>query len=140
MYNIIEQQPTAEEFRALIYKTAKADLNLDIKQHVESGKLDTQIVGGVFSPACYIEDSYPSMLYFAAKYAGNYEEGILANVNVGGENVHRGSALGVLMGLAHGMDAIPKRWLNGLRAKDEFKKEVADALQVMAALNQKPDL
>lgn len=91
---------------------------MNIRKLVESGKTDREIVGGAFSTACYIDDSYPSILYFAAKYAGKYEEAIIANVNVGGENCHRGSALGVLMGLTHGMTAIPKRWLYGLRAKE----------------------
>lgn len=128
MFDIIEQQPTPEEFRNMVYKRASTDLKLDLKKIVESGQPDREVVGRVFGSACYINDSYPSILFFAAKYAGKYEEGILANVNVGGENCHRGSALGVLMGLAHGMDAIPARWLNGLKAKDEIKKEVSDAL------------
>lgn len=36
------------------------------------------------------------------QYAGSFEEAVLANTNAGGENCHRGSALGALMGAAVG--------------------------------------
>ena len=41
MFDIIEQQPNPEEFRALVYKRASTDLKLDIKKLVDSGKPDT---------------------------------------------------------------------------------------------------
>ncbi len=33
--------------------------------------------------ACYIQSSYPAMLYFAYKYADNFETAILASANAG---------------------------------------------------------
>ena len=38
-----------------------------------------------------------SVLYLAYKYADSFEGAVVANTNVGGENCHRGSALGALM-------------------------------------------
>ena len=32
-----------------------------------------QVVGPVFGPACYITDSFPSMLYLAYKHADSFE-------------------------------------------------------------------
>ena len=49
--------------------------------------------------ACYIDSSFPALLFFAYKYAHSAEEAILANANAGGENVARGSLLGALMGM-----------------------------------------
>ena len=68
---------------------------------------DTSVIGGggAFTSACYIEGSLPALLYLAAKYADRPAEALIANTNVGGENCHRGSALGALIGAAHGMAA-----------------------------------
>ena len=76
--------------------------------------------------ACYIESSYPALLFFAYKYANNPEAAILANANAGGENVARGSLLGALLGAQHGMQGFPA-WTHGLKAKDAIMQEI-DAL------------
>ena len=69
-------------------------------------KLDnTKVVGGLFSPACYITDSWPALLYFATKYAESPYEGLLANTNVGGDNCHRGAVLGFIFGLISGEES-----------------------------------
>ena len=44
---------------------------------------------------------------------------------MGGENCHRGAALGALMGAAHGPAAWPARWVSGLHAAEEIKREAA---------------
>jgi len=69
------------------------------------------------------------LLFLAAKYSHSLEEALIANVNVGGENCHRGSALGILMGLVHGVGAIPERWVKGLGQREEIEKEIQAFLQ-----------
>ena len=61
----------------------------------------------MFSSACYITDSWPCTLYLAYKYC-NAQGGLLANTNLGGDNAHRGTILGILLGLSNGatMDAL----------------------------------
>lgn len=49
---------------------------------------------------------------------------MLANTNVGGENCHRGSALGALMGAAVGEKGIPKRFIEGLKDSKAIVKEI----------------
>ena len=76
----------------------------------------TQVIGGMYSPACYIEDSFPSVLYLAARYHQDFESALIANTNAGGDNCHRGAVLGALMGAWLGHEAIPLRWRQGLVA------------------------
>ena len=57
--------------------------------------------------ACYIDDSFPAMLFMLYKYADSVEKGILANANAGGENVARGAILGFLLGANHGIEGFP---------------------------------
>ena len=55
--------------------------------------------------ACYLDSSLPSTVDMVAKYCTSTPsgvsrvwDGLLANANVGGENVHRGSILGAILG------------------------------------------
>ena len=43
---------------------------------------------------------------------------------MGGENCHRGAALGALMGAALGESRIPARFIEGLHDKDNIKREI----------------
>lgn len=85
---------------------------------------DTSVIGPVFSPACYIEHSFPALLYLAYKYADDPQAALIANTNVGGENCHRGAALGALMGLSKGMSSFPEAWTGGLAAGAEITAEI----------------
>jgi len=76
---------------------------------------DEKVVGQRLSTACYVEDSVPSVLYLALKYHDRSEQGLVANTNLGGDNVHRGAVLGSLLGAANGLEAFPSRWVKGLR-------------------------
>eukprot|EP00762_Andalucia_godoyi_P007668 ANDGO_07924.mRNA.1 hypothetical protein GUITHDRAFT_150776 len=75
---------------------------------------DFTIVGRLYSPACYILDSFPAVLTLATKYAADPEAGLVANTMVGGDNCHRGAVLGALFGAAHGLSGLPQRWTSGL--------------------------
>lgn len=88
-------------------------------------KADAKIVGRMFSPACYIQDSLPSVLYFAGKYADcKIVPGLLANTNVGGDNCHRGAALGALLGAAFGESRLEDHWKKDLVAYDQISQEI----------------
>jgi ADP-ribosylglycohydrolase len=89
---------------------------------------DLQVIGGLLSPACYIEHSFPAVLYLAARYPDNFEAALVANTNVGGDNCHRGAVLGALLGAALGYQAIPERWIRGLRSRVELEQEIESFL------------
>eukprot|EP00878_Enallax_costatus_P016108 GHUV01016890.1.p1 GENE.GHUV01016890.1~~GHUV01016890.1.p1 ORF type:complete len:433 (+),score=92.10 GHUV01016890.1:240-1538(+) len=85
---------------------------------------DVNIVHSVFGSACYIESSWPSVLYLAWSYSDSFEKAVLSNTNVGGENCHRGSAVGALMGASLGESNIPERFITGLANSEAIKKEI----------------
>lgn len=90
----------AEDARALIAATAKQSAGIDVQQLAKKYQDDNQVVGGKFSRACYIDDSWPSLLYLAWKYSDDPQQALIANANLGGDNCHRGVVLGVILGLA----------------------------------------
>ncbi len=77
---------------------------------------DHEVIGKRLSTACYIDQAVPAVIYLALKYADRPEEGLIANTNLGGDNVHRGGVLGALLGAANGNPAWPSRWLTGLKS------------------------
>lgn len=71
---------------------------------------DEVVIGERLSPACYIKDAFPAALYLSWKYADDFSSGIIANAHCGGDNCHRASVVGALLGFANG---VPERWLLG---------------------------
>jgi len=92
---------------------------------------DDPLVIQHFGLACYITSSLPNILFLAYKYVEDLETGILQNTNLGGENCHRGSALGALLGAANGMEKIPERFLIGLKDREDIEKEIKGFLDAV---------
>jgi len=119
--------------REAVVEAASA-VGLDVAKLAKRGLDDRAVIGhGTFSSACYIDDSFPALLYLAYKYADSPEAALIANTNVGGENCHRGAALGAVMGLAHGKAALPARWTGGLAAAPEIAAEAAGFSALLVA-------
>lgn len=79
-----------------------------------SRESDEVVIGQQVSSACYIADAFPASLYLAWKYADDFEAGVIANANVGGDNCHRGAVVGALLGASVGKSRIPDRFCAGL--------------------------
>lgn len=73
---------------------------------------DEVVIGRRVSPACYIAEAFPASLYVAWKYADDFENAVISNTNVGGDNCHRGAVIGALVGGAVGLAAIPPKYVD----------------------------
>lgn len=113
---------------------AGLQMNIDIAQQVvrSQGSSDPMT-------ACYIEGSFPVMLYMTYKYAGDGEGGhsgqdletaLLASTNAGGENVARGSLIGAIMGAACGAGALPTSLVTGLARGQEYSAEADNFVDI----------
>jgi ADP-ribosylglycohydrolase len=104
-----------EDAKVFIASAAHTSINLDLEQLCEKNLSDNEVIGARYEKSCGIENSWPSLLYLAYKYHAQPKAALLANTHVGGENCHRGSVLGVIMGLS---------CANGL---DDFFEQLVDA-------------
>lgn len=66
--------------------------------------------------ACYIPGSLTSLLLIAAGFDDDFSRGVLMNANCGGENCHRGGALGACLGAASQSNAIADKWKIGVHS------------------------
>lgn len=106
----------------ILARTAKSSCGLNLPALTEKAPDDRYVVGRMYSPACYITDSWPSVLYLAYKYTAAPEEALLANTNLGGDNVHRGMVLGALLGLMN--SAALGDWFHQLAQQTEIDQEI----------------
>ena len=80
-----------------------------------------------------MSSSFPPTLDSLAKYLPerNAWTGLVANANVGGENVHRGSIMGAILGARAGYDRLPAQLVNGLYDKQDLEKEIGDFVKAV---------
>ncbi len=110
---------TPQQFIADI---ARRSVGIDLKRLAAKVRSDHEVAGGRYSTACYITDSWPVILYLAYRYADDLKAALLANTNLGGDNVHRGAVLGLILGLASGrtVDA----FFNRLKDRHDIDAEI----------------
>jgi len=92
----------------------------DLANMLQNKRGDAAIVGGRYSLACYISDSWPSVCYLASKYYACPGRALVINTNLGGENAHRGAVLGTVVGAASG--EVPNELYDQLAQKQDLDK------------------
>jgi len=107
---------------AIIADAAKSSTGLDLPALIRKKRDDREVIGQLFSPACYIDGAWPGILYLLYKYWDQPETALLANTNLGGDNVHRGAVLGVLLGLVHAQTIEP--WFSALVDREQIEQEI----------------
>lgn len=70
--------------------------------------------------SCSIKSALPGVIHTVFKHGDDLTKAFSENAMAGGDNCTRGLALGMLLGAAHGIDAIPKAWQDGLTAKQQL--------------------
>ncbi|KAL3801038.1 hypothetical protein HJC23_002331 [Cyclotella cryptica] len=79
--------------------------------------------------ACYLAQSLPPTLDMISKYTQQSSgttcwKALLANANVGGENVHRGAVLGAILGARAGDEQLPAEMKDGLFEREDIEREI----------------
>ena len=113
----------------LLLECAKTSLGLNLNSLVAGADDDFDVVGRRFSSACYISESWPSLLYLTYKYLDRPKQALIVNTNLGGDNVHRGAVMGVLLGLASGETVV--ELFDQLTARQEIDAEINDLLSAV---------
>ncbi|XP_056004469.1 uncharacterized protein LOC125667861 isoform X2 [Ostrea edulis] len=85
-----------------------------------------QSATGRLGSACYIEGAMSSLLFLALEFADDVNEGLLTNANCGGENCHRGAALGAILGATAAQQ--------DTRVSTEFKENLRASKRGLLAL------
>jgi ADP-ribosyl-[dinitrogen reductase] hydrolase len=103
------------------FHTLLADAPYEVDRLVRDST-DSEVINHLFATACYPEHGLPLLLYIAKAYNVDVESALLANANAGGDNVHRGMVLGMLVGAAN--KEIPGHLKQGLIASNDLQIEI----------------
>ena len=103
------------------FHTALSDAPFEVDQLVRQQE-ESDVINGHFATACYPEHGLPLLLYFACNHKVDIEATLLANANAGGDNVHRGMVLGLVVGAAN--EVVPQHLKHGLSAFADLKDEI----------------
>jgi ADP-ribosylglycohydrolase len=114
--------------RELLVTTSRLSANFRVAELAAKAKDDREVIGGLFSSACYIDGAWPGLLYLAYKYVDQPEVALLANANLGGDNCHRGAVLGILLGVANAVSV--DTLYNALLDREQIDLEIDAALGI----------
>ena len=103
------------------FHTLLSEIPFDVDQLVLQHE-DPDVINRQYATACYPEHGLPLLMYFIQKHEVDIEAALLANANAGGDNVHRGMILGLIVGAAN--DEVPRHLKQGLIAFDELQAEL----------------
>lgn len=122
MKNLLDRDDTPCDSQPFV-KAASVIKGTRLDKLLIAEKPDAYVVGRTYSLACYISDSWPSVCFLAARYCHDDARALLTNTNLGGENAHRGSVLGTLVGLASA--SFSQDWYQGLSLHSSLDGELA---------------
>jgi len=122
---LLEREAEASDINPFV-EAASVIKGTKLDKLLAADRGDAYVVGRTYSLACYITDSWPSVCYLAARYHDDDARALLTNTNLGGENAHRGSVLGTLIGLASARYS--DGWYTQLSLHPELESELEQYL------------
>lgn len=90
---------------------------------------DSTIAPDRFATACYPEHGVPLMIYLLRRYSFDPVKVLTTNATLGGDNVHRGMVLGLLVGAAN--DQLPASLVQGLSECRAIEAEIDAFLEII---------
>lgn len=100
----------------LTHGLADIDLDLRLRKAADSAGRESLQVIKEFGQTCAINAALPGAVHLILRYPDNLREALIENVMAGGDSAARGLVVGMILGAAGGMAAIPDTWLKDLAA------------------------
>ena len=91
-----------------------------IRMGLESRDRDTRETIAEFGQMCSVEAGLPGAVHLISRYADDFKTAMVENVMAGGDSSARGMMAGMVLGAAHGMEAIPAAWQTGMTASQRI--------------------
>jgi ADP-ribosylglycohydrolase len=98
----------------------RSPFNKWVPQGLDSAATDSRTAIKNFGQMCEVEAAFPSTVHLVTRYQEDFEQALVENIMAGGDSAARGLVTGMILGTYHGIDAIPQRWLNDLKAYDRI--------------------
>lgn len=97
-----------------------------VRQGKESIHQDTRSAISDFGQHCATEAAFPGVIHLICKYEDRLKDALIENVMAGGDSAARGMITGMILGAHNGIEAIPERWLNEMKAYTRIRQLLED--------------
>jgi ADP-ribosylglycohydrolase len=114
------QPPAAAMEAALEADFSKSPITSLITKGLTSRQRDTREAIAEFGQMCSVEAGLPAAVHLIARYGDDFKSALVENVMAGGDSSARGMLVGMVLGAAHGMAAIPEEWVSQLTAGERI--------------------
>ena len=104
---------------ALPYRTLDPRTYLRRVENVRD--LSTEKAVDELGQSCPLEKALPAVFAILLRHGDNPEAALIENVMAGGDSAARGLVLGIILGAAHGLRALPVRWTAPLLARPQIE-------------------
>jgi ADP-ribosylglycohydrolase len=74
-----------------------------------------------FGQSCHTGEMFPGVVHLIAKYETNLKEALVQCVMAGGDSAARGALVGMVLGAHLGMEALPRQWVKGMKAREKIE-------------------
>lgn len=101
---------------------ANAPVATWVSEGLASADVDTVTAIGRFGRSCHIDEAMPGVVHLIARHGEDLATCLTENVMAGGDSAARGLLAGMVLGAAHGPDALPPAWVGGLASKAEIER------------------
>lgn len=99
-----------------------ADMALDMRLAValDSAEKESRQVIAEFGQMCGIVSALPGAVHLVLRYGDDLRRALVENVMAGGDSAARGMVVGMILGAALGLDAVPREWLQEMNRYEEI--------------------
>ena len=91
-----------------------------IEMGIQSVDQDTRQAILDFGQMCETAAAFPGVIHLIAKYENDLKQALVENVMAGGDSAARGLIAGMVLGAYLGLGAIPRVWVNGMKAHHQI--------------------
>ena len=121
VFAVLDGQPPLAAMQATL-DTHFSDSSIAslIRMGLESRDRDTRETIAEFGQMCSVEAGLPGAVHLISRYADDFKTAMVENVMAGGDSSARGMMAGMVLGAAHGMEAIPAAWQAGMTASQRI--------------------
>lgn len=85
---------------------------------------DSVEVIGDFGRSCHTGEMVPGVVHLIAKYENDLKEALIQCVMTAGDSAARGSLVGMVLGAHHGIDDLPREWLDDMAAAETIRRHL----------------
>lgn len=93
----------------------KAPFNQWVAEGIASAGKDSKDAISGFGQMCETGAAFPSVIHLIVKYEDDLKAALVENVMSGGDSAARGMIVGMILGASFGFEALPEKWIQGLK-------------------------